>query len=955
MSVPRIHHTPDIYAEFVRTIVQTGVFSEAEMIRGSGSLGEARTKKITAGKEIDSRTPFLMTISGKGGWVAGPAFDARKPFRNISLLDHLISVTRGALILGELDLHAAGVTDTEMPARLARIAAAAFLHDADKMLERGRANLLDLAAIREVRDRYRIDVFLSIYGVSMSDDEMLAWIDAAEVSRSGRIASSAYVLSPQARKDTAYMRAADRMDGLSLDTRKGMDGALQELQNFPAFRTDAPKITWSLLRMHVPHIPFLADVIQDAVSQSAIQSMGIPPLFQSHMDGDLTMALPVEHTKAIIPAVRQKIRQMFKGEARVHINNRLAINILDGGSSFDDIILALDIDPRTAGKCLALTTAAFATSPERRAQVESMIPAIPTPSWPDFSKATGATISPWGDGGSDLHQNSGRHDHITQAAAIATVIFCTEPDDKALAKRTPSATDRYKRFVDLLHQHTIPLPDWLAEHPDDRTRKAITILLAAHARQSDPYGFGADLDEMLHNWLVGTPQDAGIFERHTDVGTWLVEPAMRLIQSSLEQTFLAADETLPYSCHFTAIPVAQKDEISSSSGIYGLKVTAFSGRSGRPENPIKTGRKGTYLSPEIVAEHRLRTLINGRDRGNLPLLVSSPTTLGLFGALGTNQQAKYDEFSSYDVLRLEIKPGRLNYEANQQFERLTRLARYEEFPGTFTDQVDFVIRMLKLARRTGRPVHAFRGAPTPTAEFVYIDSLPSAFHALFEGREGWRIEEIPAAIKLCEMVHAVASTNGLGVDLARRLMHPKTRLDTACLGMVLLDRQSDSTDSSALYTTLFNLAKEALAMQHPPSPIARFAEAMTYYQKASAYDDSNAVKELGISEALNAVQTATRAGMVDTQTLIDAVVAAIAVRMERSSSKHYASKETRNQKNLDEALANAARIFVEEVWNGTLKGRAPDTQTRQTLTGIYRVAFARFHNERRAQRVATTD
>lgn len=954
MSHTHLQHAPEIYANFIRTVVQEGVFSPQEMAFGSGIVSDQRAKRIATGKEIDGRTPFLMTISGKGGWVEGPSFAARQPFRNITLLDHLMSVVRGALVLAEVDLRASGVNDDDLPARLVRIATVAFLHDADKMLQQSRQHLLTTQTIEEVRKRYHIDSFLALYNVTISNDEILAWVDGVEVTRSGRISTTGYTLNPQNRKDTAYVRIADRMDGLFLDTRKGVESALAELQAFPHFRTEAPKLSWSVMRLQVAHIPFLADIIQDALAQATQRTKGLPPLFQSHLDGELVVALPDNNLDTLLKGVRRALGRYFAGDARIHINNKLAINILDGGQSFEDVVNAIHNDPRTAGKCLPLTASFFANKPERYAEINSLFPSVPAATWPDLDKITGATITPWGDGQHKDHHSNGRYEQIVQAAAIAAVVFCAEPKDKKLAKQTLSSHQRYACLQALFPKHGIELPQWLIDHQDPRTQKTLMMFLAAQARRSDPFHFGAELDDLLEQWLVGTPDQAGIFARHDDVGTLLIEPAMRLIESRIHQEFWSADESQPYSCHFTAAPVGPKDEISSSSGVYGLKITAFSGRTGRPENPIKTGQKGTYLAPEIVAEHRIRTIINKSDRGSLPLLVSSPTTIGLFGALGTNQKMEAEEFSTYDVLRLEIKADRKNYYAQHKFQRLDRLARYEEMPGTFEKQIDFIIRMLKLARRTGRPVHVFRGAPVPTPEFVYIDSLPQAFRTLFGDRNGWRVEEIPEAIKRCELIQAIATTNGLGVDLAKGIMNPKTRLGAACLALVLLERQSSASDNAALYTALFTMAKDTLAMNTHSSPIVRFSKAMTYYQKAPIRDDSNAVKDLGFSEALAAVQAATKAGMHDTQTLIDAVVAAITVRMERSSNKHYASKEVREHKDLNESLQTAARIFVEEVWEDTLKKRYPDTQTRQTLSGIYRVAFARIHDERRAQRVVIT-
>ena len=124
-----------VFRAFLKTIVAQGVFSDAERGEQSGILKESEKKEIDAGKRIDARTPRLAAISGKGGWVPDPEKATRYArFTNVSLLDHLCSVVRGALVFAELDLKVSGVADAELEPRLARIAAIGFLHDGDKML-----------------------------------------------------------------------------------------------------------------------------------------------------------------------------------------------------------------------------------------------------------------------------------------------------------------------------------------------------------------------------------------------------------------------------------------------------------------------------------------------------------------------------------------------------------------------------------------------------------------------------------------------------------------------------------------------------------------------------------------------------------------------------------------------------------------------------------------------------
>ena len=78
----------EVYGAFIEECVVAQV--------GQDRLGEPA--KSPAGK-IDGRPVRLVTISGKGGWSADPVKAQRWSTNdNISLLDHLLSVTRGALM-----------------------------------------------------------------------------------------------------------------------------------------------------------------------------------------------------------------------------------------------------------------------------------------------------------------------------------------------------------------------------------------------------------------------------------------------------------------------------------------------------------------------------------------------------------------------------------------------------------------------------------------------------------------------------------------------------------------------------------------------------------------------------------------------------------------------------------------------------------------------------------------
>ena len=99
-----------VYTKFLECVVARGVFSDAQRTLGTGRpLGNSVLNDVESGARLDGRTPLLGILSGKGGWVPGRAFASREPFVNVTLLDHLASVVRGALVLAEIDLRASGV------------------------------------------------------------------------------------------------------------------------------------------------------------------------------------------------------------------------------------------------------------------------------------------------------------------------------------------------------------------------------------------------------------------------------------------------------------------------------------------------------------------------------------------------------------------------------------------------------------------------------------------------------------------------------------------------------------------------------------------------------------------------------------------------------------------------------------------------------------------------------
>lgn len=96
-----------LYEAFMTEVVEPHVIPDR-----AGRLPDDKKRQAQeAGRLVDTRSPRLMTLSGKGGYHADPIRRASYALSaNVTLLDHLLSVVRGALTFAALDLLAANPT-----------------------------------------------------------------------------------------------------------------------------------------------------------------------------------------------------------------------------------------------------------------------------------------------------------------------------------------------------------------------------------------------------------------------------------------------------------------------------------------------------------------------------------------------------------------------------------------------------------------------------------------------------------------------------------------------------------------------------------------------------------------------------------------------------------------------------------------------------------------------------
>ena len=951
--IPVIETSRSVYGSFLEDVVRQGVFSEEQRTRGAGRpLGDKAKRAIDKGESIDVRAPFLATVSGKGGWVRGPEFDRRKPFMNVTLIDHLVSVVRGALVFAEIDLRAAGVPENELPARLARVAAVAFLHDADKMLQRDRQMEIRPADVEGLMRDYGIVRFLAKFGQMLEAERMTSLIDQVETTRANRMRPGAPILSLQEIRDCAYVTLADRLDGAYLDTRKGGDCVVRELEVFKKDNLHSDALgDWRALRIVSPHTPFLLDELQGHFSIACEDCHGHPPLIEVHHDGELLLVAPSKGFDEIFNKAVDNLAKAFDLDPRVNISARGMPDILDGVRDLCDVREHLKENVRTAGKALQISVdlvhpVADATTIKSRID-DIFAPFGVAPVWPDLDRSSARLVSPWS---AHHEKDDERNAFLPDAATVAVALACKAPQP-ARKLNVPDARARERELVKLLTQSGVPIPAWLLDLTHDISRRNLLSALAAASAINDGALHEALLgdDGLVNLWLRGRGNRQGLLDKIDNPGLHMAAAAQKWFRAAAQGCLLRADdENAEGRCHFTNAPVPRNSRIDLSTGLYGVKVSAFSGREGRWES-FNSPKRETLVSPLALAEHRLRSIRVRRSGGqpDVPILISSPTSAGLFASLVYVHDDLPLELSLFDALRADNrKSDGPVFRGMEGSSRRCRIGRYESFPNRMASRdpnigvITFVRMIFETAQRIGRPIHVFQGLPRPDPGFVSFDFLPEHLVAALEGMS-FRIEQIPPKVHLLLIVEKVASTTNLGLDLATCIADPETRFAAACDAVMRIDRMDErkAEAMSFLRHSLLNLLEDKDMSTESDNVIVRFAKSMSHVQRAPRDSAGSTVSEMGLRVALDAVEAAGQLGQTSRDSLVHAIMGSLGKELKRKD--HDSRKSTGTDSTWESSLLSAAEIFVDDVWPKAFGKTSPSSRQRRIALAIYRMSFKR--------------
>ncbi len=942
-----------------------------------GRVNKDRTDpkgKIT-GTKIDGRPVRLVTISGKGGWGPDPAQAQRwERSDNISLLDHLLSVARGALMFRLADIPGSWSGEVDL-AKIERQACAvvciAFLHDVDKDLGLKRGERIDVADVAERMRRYGIDEFLRNRRIRISPAAMLNYIEEVEGTQAAR-SPAAPDYDRRIAAGCQYVELADKLEGrfTGSDEGKGVDGVLSLLERWPALQNPELK-QWQKVEIHDHLRVFLLDRFQRALSRACKTLAGRLPLIEIVHDGRLLCVIPREHAGSVKKKALAGFLDDLPYGLRFAVNNRLACEFVGGAASWEACRGVMDPRGNWQGRpyanLLALPRAFARTNHEA---VNALFAAAGmTTSWSSFDdNAPGATAKPaldypGGDAG-DLD--------MEPAHALAFLTIALNHKDASGKTAAPDAGCRERELVDLLRVEGKQPPPVVAAVPenDARTRRVLQALwtigevwrLAEEDRDSAQEMLDAILgrDGLVGLWIEGANGRTGLSHQINDVSSDIVNALRERFSAYLSgRPALPFDDGKPSKrCILCNEPVGASRRINTASRAHGIKASAFSGRDGRNDH-LTSPSGDTHLCPVCLAELQLRQNAQDdfRGSGELPPLVSSPATLGLFGGLAFERENNEESMGLHDLNRLEIKKGAVYKGLDCQTRRI-RVARLEKLPNQDADLVAFLHRALKAARRLGRPIHVFRGAPRRHPAIFYFDALPMWLEKLLGGKS-LRIEQIPEALSNLELFAKLADAKGLGIKWAKQLADPhlQVKLGVLCVAWALaVDRRGSGGKDHAAWLLIENSTRkkalelikntggEPVNLKDNQEPLIRLAWLATRIQKRRSVRDSANKQLLCWKTAMDFYPSAHYATSSDQTALILGLAGTLEEELTRKQDA--AARKHRDNQRLDQACIDFATHFAEAVWKRVFRSKEPTSQEQRRAAAIYRFALLEAYRER---------
>ena len=727
-----------------RTAVEVyGAFLDECVMAHVGNDRVGVPAKASAGK-IDGRPVRLVTISGKGGWSDDPALAERwSKNDNISLLDHLLSVARGALVFWLADAPRAWSSQADLDEieRLAYVVVCiAFLHDIDKDLGLQRGEKIGEDAVAERMRRYGIDEFLVRHHHRISPAAMLNYIEEVEGTQAAR-SPAAPDFDRRIAATCRYIELADKLEGIftSRASGAGTEGVLASLRDpncWPVLQDPTLK-EWDKVEIHDHLHVFLLDRFQRALSTACTDTTGRLPLIEIVHDGRLLSVIPREHASAIKDLALARFLQKLPYRLGFSVNNRLACEFVGGAASWQACrdVMGRTGDWRPFANLLALPKP-FARIHHQ--EIDDLFKAAGmSSSWSLLDDGAGATVKP-----ALEHPGGDSRDlDMEPAHALAFLAIALNHADANRKGGAPDADARERELRALLQTEGKELPPVVAAAPanDGRARRVLLALWAIaevwRLAEEDPDEAQDLLARMVGRhglvglWLEGNDSRPGLVAQIDDVSSDIVNALRQRFSSHLNGSAAQPFDTdAPAKrCILCNEPVAASRRVSTASRAHGIKASAFSGRDGRNDH-LASPSGDTHLCLICLAESQLRRTAQEefKGSGDLPPLISSPATTGLFGGLAYQREGAEISMGLNDLNRLDIRKGAV-YEGLDCQTRRIRLARLETLPNKDKELVARLRMTLTAVRRLGRPIHIFRGAPRRHPGIFFFDGLPAGW------------------------------------------------------------------------------------------------------------------------------------------------------------------------------------------------------------------------------------
>lgn len=936
---------------------------------GRDRLGDA--PQSSAGR-IDGRPVRLVTISGKGGWSNDPVLAQRWSTNdNISLLDHLLSVTRGALMFWLADTPRAWSTEADL-AEIERLAYAAaciaFLHDIDKDLGVRRGEEITVDAVAERMSRYGIDDFLVKHGVRLSPASMLNYIEEVEGTQAAR-SRAAPDYDRRIAETCRYVELADKLEGTftSREPGSGVDGLVASLRDpdrWPVLR-DRTLTQWEKVEIHDHLHVFLLDRFQRALSVTSREITGHLPLIEIVHDGHLLCVIPREQAGVI----KNRALERFLGDLPYgldfSVNNRLACEFVGGAASW---AACRDLMQRTRNwrRFVNLLALPRSFAQAHSGEIDDLFDAAGMEtSWSALDDGPGATVKP----ALDHPGGDSRDMDMEPPHALTFLTIALNHADSTRKSAAPDADAREQELLDLLQEEgkdPAALVD-LAPVKDGRTRRVLLALWTTaevwRTADEDPEEGQELLDRiagpsgLVQRWLEGNGDRAGLIDQIEDVAGGVRKALRQRFSAYLNGSSVQPFDDAPAKrCILCNEPVGAARNVSTASRAHGIKASAFSGRDGRNDH-LASWSGDTHLCPVCLAEVQLRQQAQEdfKGSGDLPPLISSPATTGLFGGLAFRQEDAGISMGLHDLNRLDLKKGAV-YEGLDCQRKRIRIARLETLPNRDAELVTQLRMTLNAVRRLGRPIHVFRGSPRRDPGIFHSDALPPWLERLLGG-DSLRIEQLPEALHKLELFENIANSRGLGIEWAKQLADPATRLGALCVAWAMATDSADGSgrDRAAWAVIETGTRERALAiirktggesvkLNDNQDPLIRLAWLASRIQRRRSSRDSTNKQLLCWKTALDFYPAAARSTTDDTTALILGLAGTLEEELTRKNDA--AARKHRADQALSEACIEFARHFAHEVWGNVFKAKEPTSQEQRRAAAIYRFALLETYRER---------